>query len=347
MKGLLKYLSPFAPDQSGAVSVFYELGGIIVICDAGGCTGNICGFDEPRWFQERSAIFSAGLRDMDAILGRDDRLVEKLKDAAKYLNKEFALIIGTPVPAVIATDMKAMKRMATKRCGMPVMSIETIGTRLYDRGAQDAYMELFQTYVEDTQEKSSKTGILGCIPLDISVLDPKAYIQEEDYYCYGMGDGLEAIKRAGSVERNIVVSPASYKLAVYLQKRFGTPFSIEYPFLPDSFEEELNNIKDKKVLVLHQQVAAHEIRNLLRKNGCDVTIGTWFMEIPELKEAQDLHFEKENTFIETVLKNEYDVIIGDPAFKRALKGFTGKYIELAHFAVSGKFADASQNALWK
>ena len=36
MRGLRKYLTPFAPDQSGAVSVLYEFGGIIVICDAGG-----------------------------------------------------------------------------------------------------------------------------------------------------------------------------------------------------------------------------------------------------------------------------------------------------------------------
>ncbi|MCD8300263.1 MAG: nitrogenase molybdenum-iron protein, partial [Clostridiales bacterium] len=83
MKGLLKYLSPFAPDQSGAVSVLYGLGGIIVICDAGGCTGNICGFDEPRWFEGKRAIFSAGFRYMDAILGRDDRLIEEIGDAAK------------------------------------------------------------------------------------------------------------------------------------------------------------------------------------------------------------------------------------------------------------------------
>ncbi len=60
MKGLRKYLTPFAPDQSGAVSVLYELGGMLVICDAGGCTGNVCGFDEPRWFETRSAVFSAG-----------------------------------------------------------------------------------------------------------------------------------------------------------------------------------------------------------------------------------------------------------------------------------------------
>ena len=54
MRGLRKYLTPFAPDQSGAVSVLYEFGGIIVICDAGGCTGNICGFDEPRWFESKA-----------------------------------------------------------------------------------------------------------------------------------------------------------------------------------------------------------------------------------------------------------------------------------------------------
>lgn len=94
MKGLRKYLTPFAPDQSGAVSVLYELGGILVICDAGGCVGNVCGFDEPRWFSRKSAIFSAGLRDMDAILGRDDRLVAKLTSAVEKLDVSFAAIIG-------------------------------------------------------------------------------------------------------------------------------------------------------------------------------------------------------------------------------------------------------------
>ena len=39
MKGLRKAISPFAPDQSGASAVLYALGGILVICDAGGCAG--------------------------------------------------------------------------------------------------------------------------------------------------------------------------------------------------------------------------------------------------------------------------------------------------------------------
>lgn len=60
MKNLLKLLSPFAPDQSGASAVLYELGGLMVICDAGGCAGNVCGFDEPRWFTKRAQFSARG-----------------------------------------------------------------------------------------------------------------------------------------------------------------------------------------------------------------------------------------------------------------------------------------------
>ncbi|MBQ1922196.1 MAG: nitrogenase molybdenum-iron protein, partial [Lachnospiraceae bacterium] len=108
VKGCRRVLTPFAPDQSGAVAALYGLGGISVIVDAGGCTGNICGFDEPRWLTEKAAVFSAGLRDMDAILGRDDKLIEKLTDAAGRVGGSFAALIGTPVPAVIGTDFRAL-----------------------------------------------------------------------------------------------------------------------------------------------------------------------------------------------------------------------------------------------
>ena len=91
MKKLLKHLSPFAPDQSGAVAAIYECNALTVICDAGGCAGNVCGFDEPRWFTHKSAIFSAALRDMDAILGRDEHLVRKIADAAAVLQPAFSM----------------------------------------------------------------------------------------------------------------------------------------------------------------------------------------------------------------------------------------------------------------
>ena len=132
MKSLLRYLSPFAPDLAGAVSVFFELEGLIAICDAGGCTGNICGFDEPRWFTRKSALFSAGLRDMDAIMGRDRQLADKLIAAAKQSQCNFMALIGSPVPAVIGTDFNALKRMCAKELSMPIMAVDASGTLNYE-----------------------------------------------------------------------------------------------------------------------------------------------------------------------------------------------------------------------
>ena len=343
MKGLLKCLSPFAPDQSGAVAALYTYGGILVICDAGGCTGNICGFDEPRWFGNSSAVFSAGLRDMDAILGRDDRLVDKLKSAADQLGGSFAAIIGTPVPAVIATDYKALKRMAEKRCGMPVLTVECTGTHLYDTGAEKAYLDLFRTFAGN-QEKTEKTvGVLGLIPLDVNALEVKdrldAVYKEKGFdsvYCYGMGDGLEAVQKAGAVSENIVVSPAALKTAKYLEETFGTPYRIEYPLLEKDLKPQISTLSGKRVLVIHQQIMANEIRKELRKAGAeDVVCGTWFMKLPELSEAQDVYFDTESGFIDYVLRGGFDAVIGDHMFRRALRDFKGTFVVCDHFAVSG------------
>ena len=119
-------LPPFAPDTAGAASVLYPLGGMTVIVDAGGCAGNICGFDEPRWLHTKSAVFSAGLRDMDAIMGRDANLVAKIREAAAELTVSFVGLVSTPVPAIIATDFRAVCRMVEKETGLPTIAVGLI-----------------------------------------------------------------------------------------------------------------------------------------------------------------------------------------------------------------------------
>ena len=39
---------------------------------------------------------------------------------------------------------------------------------------------------------------------------------------------------------------------------------------------------------------------------------------------------------ELVKKNDYDMIIGDPIFKDMIQDYQGQYLELIHFAVSGR-----------
>ena len=343
MRGLRKYLTPFAPDQSGAVSVLYELGGIIVICDAGGCTGNVCGFDEPRWFERKSAVFSAGLRDMDAILGRDDRLVAKLVDAAEKVEAGFAAVIGTPVPAVIGTDYQALKRMCEKKTDLPVLAVNTDGMELYDGGERKAYLELFKVFArEKLPVETGRVGILGMTPQDVSDLKAADKLREKfksqghQAVCYGMGDGLDEVKKASSVEKNIVVSPAALECARYLEKTFGTPSEVGYPLVEELVPDM--EYAGKKILIVQQQVMAGSIRAELRKRGGDgkITVASWFSMEKDLLEEGDVSLKDEEDYMELVEKGRYDVIFADPCMRRMTKDFSGVFVDAVHFAVSGK-----------
>ena len=343
MRGLRKYLTPFTPDQSGAVSVLYEFGGIIVICDAGGCTGNICGFDEPRWFESKSALFSAGLRDMDAILGRDDRLVAKLADAVTKLDAKFAAIIGTPVPAVIGTDYHALKRMTEKKVDLPILTVDTDGMELYDKGEEKAWKELFLVFAGEKEDVIlGRIGILGMTPQDISDLRAADRIREhfaaegKTAVCFGMGNGLDDVKSVSNVEKNIVVSPAALECARYLEKTFGTPYEVGYPLVEELVPDM--EYAGKKILIVQQQVMAGSIREELQKRGADgeITVASWFSMEKDLLEEGDVPLKDEGDYMDLVEKGRYDVIFADPCMKRMAKTFSGVFVDAVHFAVSGK-----------
>lgn len=359
VRGLWKELTPFAPDQSGAASVFYELGGILVICDAGGCTGNVCGFDEPRWFGERSAIFSAGLRDMDAILGRDDRLVAKLTDAAEKIDANFAAVIGTPVPAVIATDYRALQRMCEKKTNLPILTVDTNGMELYDVGEEKAWLTLFKTFAgkdvasqreaseEDDSSKKMKIGVLGLTPHDVSDLNVEEKFRKSEnenthYICYGMRAGIDKVKTAGSADKNLVVAPAALETAKYLEKEFGTPYEVGYPFV-DELIPELDYAR-KKILIIHQQVIANAIRQEIRtrsnEQNTEVTVASWFMMKSEISEEGDLSLKEEKDYCKLVQNGNYDIVFADENMRGLVPGFKGTFVNIRHFAVSGKLQES-------
>ena len=393
MKKLLRYLSPFAPDQSGVCGVLYELGGLIVVCDAGGCAGNICGFDEPRWFTKKSAVFSAGLRDMDAIMGRDDKLIEKLRDAQEKLNCKFTALIATPVPAVIGTDMKALKRMAEKKTGVPCISINAIGTRYFDEGENDTWYELMKEFAGGAKAKGEEsdivegvkhpesTGIIGATPLETGYSSPEMLLRGCTKYniknpvIYGLGTGLDEIRNADKVTKNIVVSAAGIKAAKYLEERFGIPYETGYPFIPEKVIDDVRTLLEEKVatgksdiriLIIHSQFAANELRNIIRnefstmiqngsrndmqneirndmQNESDVTIdaATFFMMNDDYKEDGDLRLSGEDELWDMASHNQYDMIIADEDIERLLKaaGFQGGFAAFPEFAISGRPLD--------
>jgi hypothetical protein len=415
MKGLFRYLSPFSPDQSGAVSVLFELGGIIVILDAGGCTGNICGFDEPRWFSKKSAVYSAGLRDIDAILGRDDKLLGKLNDAADTVDADFIALVGTPVPSVIATDYGAVCRLAEKQYGIPAVYIETTGMDDYDKGQKLAYEQILKLLkrCRDDRKKGLDTpaaglaakleaqgiksadgkpvsgnenaasgnekqadgnagggdwpaaesslsehkfiGIWGATPLDLPAEDSAQALRSriaERYpgtipVSYGMDSGLAELFSAQNAVRNAVCSVSGLEAARALEK-MGIPMDTGF-FLDGEEEESGKKVTGKRVLLVHQQIMACSIRDWMRKKwpGLQIDCASFFQMDKAFMEENDVKMDSENDWIQRIKDRDYDIIAGDPIFRRAISFWDGDYIPAPQYAVSGgMYAPESDEAYW-
>ena len=344
-RGFRRILTPFAPDQSGAVVALYGLGGISVIVDAGGCTGNICGFDEPRWLSEKSAVFSAGLRDMDAILGRDDRLIEKLQDAAGRVGGTFAALIGTPVPAVIGTDFRALKRMAEKKVSMPILTVESTGMLWYDRGAEAAYRELFGAFAEDAgkgPEADKTVNVIGTIPMDLPAGLPETVRKTleargfERVRLFGWGASLEDVKGAGEAALTIAVSPAALSAARDLEKRFGIPVELGVPGAETLLPGE--DLAGKRILILHQAVLADTLRKVaLLRGAASVTCASWFMMPEACRREGDVLLKEEEDLTALIENGSFDLILGDAVYRPLAGSYEGAWQDLPHFAVSGRF----------
>ncbi len=353
IKGLRLYLPPFAPDTSGAASVAFPTGGLSVIIDAGGCAGNICGFDEPRWQTDTSAVMSAGLRDMDAIMGRDDRLLDKIERALSQIAATHITLISTPVPAVIGTDLHALRRLLTRRCGLPVAIAASDGTHAYDQGASQAYLGLLEALLEpDTAKLPASVGIWGTTPLDITRPDADQLRHQlrisgcQHVFLHGLDHGAEPYKAAAAVERNIVIAPSGLAPARYLQQHYHIPFTVCHPLAAQQLETMLATTTDalpatgQRVLILHQQMAANAMRQAIRQRlgheAPQINCATFFAQDETYCEPGDAKFTEEYEFPEWVAENAPDLIIADKIYQRALPSWHGIFLDYPHFAVSGE-----------
>ena len=348
-------LPPFAPDTAGAAAVLYPLGGMTVIVDAGGCAGNICGFDEPRWQEdaEPSAVFSAGLRDMDAIMGRDANLVAKIRAAAARLPISFVGLVSTPVPAIIATDFRAICRMVEKETRLPAIAVRTDGTRLYDRGASAACDALVQKFTAPRPHDAMRTGlgVLGLTPLDFSREERAslhALLSREDTPIRFF-DRLEAAR----LKELLVVSPTGLKAARRLQRQWGIPIRAELPpaFIYEAFSAVLSRLaallqdgQPREVLIVHQQILANGLRRAICQRfpalpAAAVTVGSFFALDRALQWEGDLHFRGEQDFHAYLQAHPDAIVIGDALLARAVpEPFGGTLLDLPHFALSGRKA---------
>lgn len=361
MSKLCITLPPFAPDYSGAASALFELGGMTVIHDASGCTGNYTGFDEPRWFGSDSAVYCSGLRHMDAVLGNDEKFINETAEAAGSIKPEFIAILGSPVPTVIGTDLKGMACEIENITGIPSIGLETKGLAYYGKGISDATAELMKKLVKEKGKTIPRAvNILGMTPLDFYINGWEKKFTElfknesmDVLACFNMGLTLEDMKRSTSAQLNIAVSQAGVQQGEFMKRKYGIPFIAVTPLgdgtiavnkakmaLDGVFDESVKSGDDARVLIVGEQIMANSIREYISlKNGVSAHTAVLFDCSAEYMGKGDVEVKNELQLRNIINSGKYKTVVGDPMIKALVKEENTEkinFVPLPHVAVSSK-----------
>ncbi len=238
MKQTSSIISTYSADVFGVCSALYELGGLVVMHDASGCNSTYSTHDEPRWYTMDSMVYISALSEMEAVMGDDNKLIEDITEAAESLKPKFVAICGTPIPAMIGFDFKAVAKVLEDRLKIPVFGIPTNGMNTYVKGANMALSAFAERIPKENVKKTimPSMNILGLTPLDFSINGQAESIcnfaSSLDFDIiskWTMGTSFEDIEKSGSANINLVVSSTGLEAAKVLKKRFATPYVVGTP----------------------------------------------------------------------------------------------------------------------
>ena len=347
-------LPPFSPDYSGVASALFELGGMLILHDASGCTGNYLGYDEPRWAEHSTVVYCSGLRHLDAILGNDGKLVDRTVDAARKMHPRFIAVIGSPVPMLVGCDYDGLAKEIEARTGIPTFGFDTTGLSFYDRGVVLACKALVDRYVEPAKEIIPRSvNLLGLTPFDFGARGNAEAIRAW-FVCHGwrvlssmsMGTSLKEIALISRASLNVALSECGMEIARYLQKTFGTPYVAGCPIGDGTLMEARLEGKafpipkpksGRKVVVFGEQILSAMLRDELRRRGVEeVRVDVLYRAGSSCMEKGDWNTWSEKEIRAILASTDYTDVIADPLFRPLVRKEGARFHGLPSVAISSK-----------
>lgn len=357
MAKLSVYIPPFASDYTGVCSALFDFDCLVAVNDASCCTGHYVYFDEPRWAQKQRPTFSTQLRNVDAILGNDEKVIQRVLDMAEEIKSGTVALVGTPVPAITGMDMQGMACEIESRCGRPSFGFGTTGIKYYDSGIAMAGKALIERFAEYCDVKPGAVNLLGVTPLDygncgneaamVKALENMGYEVNASLF---MRTSFDDVKRLAAAELNIAVSYSGYECAKLLKNKFGTHYVTAAPMGKEFFREavkqgqngfasDIETDSDSgKILIVGDQIMANSLRQALRINGshAEITVAGFFGWSRRLAEQGDFHIDSEKKYVLALREGNYDMLIADPMLHEIPGTDNVRKVALVHPAVSGR-----------
>ena len=375
MKRLYRYLPPFAGDYSGVCSALYELGGMLCIHDASGCTGNYTGFDEPRSYDSKTLVYCTALRKTDAILGNEEVYIDKILRAAEEMKPRFIALVGSPVPMIIGFDFNGVAKEIENRSGIPTFGFATNGMQgSYKEGVVMAVNRFLEYYVPPVQAEKDKNdtavrkvNIVGATPLDISEENLSAFksvLKEKGYEIVSvlsMGNSIEGMKECKKADINLAVSQAGLLIAMDMYEKYQIPYLAGLPIGEEGSKHYFNclekvwedgknlevsmvpvtgkqPVKGRNAVILEDGVLASSFRVELLAQGYDrVDVVSLFGKDKGMLTIEAEYPIGEEEILQAVNRENCELVVADPILlQQRQKTENVTLLELPKYSISSK-----------
>jgi hypothetical protein len=311
---------------------------------------------------------------MDAVMGDDGKLLEKIKSALRDIHPPCIGIVGSPVPMVIGFDFKGFASLVEHETGIPAFGFPADGLHYYDKGQRDAYLALAERLLEEPSQKRKGTvNILGASALD--GFDGPAIDALEEMLAaggftrlavWGERSSWEELKTSAAAEFNWVVSAAALPLARFFEERFNTPFAAGLPIGRNERERifsTLNALRDggkparqfppvhtdhadpnqkPEAMIVGESLFCSSLRAYLEAEGGLVSIGAFFSQGKDFLRPGDHLFANEDDARNVLSAPHIKWILADPLVKALIpEEAAPRFTPLPHRAISGRLYNDS------
>jgi hypothetical protein len=300
---------------------------------------------------------------MDAILGNDKKLIGHALAVIQDLKPDFVALLGSPVPAIIGTDMIGIAKEIEEHSGYPALGFDTTGFSYYNKGISSAIIALIKKFAPCKMKTvTNSVNILGLTPLDFSANDNSKDFQNllSDNglvlnSSFMMNMDLRQIYNAPVAATNLVVSQSGFPAALYLEEQFGIPYVVATP-IGKQFSKVIlkainQTIKDKKnrilsgnknrneaksFLIIGDQVIANSLRVAIQlvNEEANITVASFFDIQPELALQGDIFLKSEKHLIEHLQSGKFDRLLADPLITQLPAAQLIKCYPFPHPAIS-------------
>ena len=215
--------------------------------------------------------FSTDLRERHVVFGGERQLEESLLELIERHSPRAAFVYATCIVGVIGDDVEAVCRSVADRTGIPIIPVQSEGFQGSKRqGYCAALLSLIGTG-DTTGISPHSVNLLGDFNLAGEIWIIADYLKRMGIEVVAnlTGDGrVDQIRRAHGAALNLVqCSGSTTKLAMEMQRRWGTPFQKVSYFGLDDMAAALYGIaehfKDPDLLARTRALVAAEIADVL------------------------------------------------------------------------------------